>query len=304
MSTENTSRLIVVCVPTFRRNDMLRDCLAGIGRLAVPDGCRVEVVVADNDMDGGAREVVEAARGTLPFPLHYCQEAERGVASIRNRLVEEALRLGADWLALIDDDEVPEPAWLAEHWKAIARFGADVSSGPALPAGGPDAEDAARRLQRRETGTTPRHVATNNVVFRRALVADQGLRFDTRFNLIGGVDFDFFDRSRALGNVHVWVAEARVFETIPPERATWRYLFWRHYSGAINAVARFRKQHSAAHAWLHFGIKALGKLLGALWALACAVLRPRDSLRAAVKRVANAAGYLAALLGLNAERYR
>jgi glycosyltransferase involved in cell wall biosynthesis len=304
LSTAGAGTSIVVCVPTFRRNDMLRDCLAGIGRLTVPDGCRVEVVVADNDPDGGARGVVDAARSLVPFPLHYCREPERGVASIRNRLVDEALRLEADWLALLDDDEVPEPAWLVEHARALARFGAHVSSGPALPAGGPDAA-AAQKVLRRETGSTPRHVATNNVVFRRVLVAEQGLRFDTRFNLIGGVDFDFFDRSRALGNVHVWVAEARVWETIPPERATWRYLFYRHYSGAINAVARFRKQHSGARAWLHFGIKAAGKLFGALWALLSACVHaPRENLRAAVKRLANAAGYVAALCGLNAERYR
>ena len=173
-------------------------------------------------------------------------------------------------------------------------------------AGRPATPGSAERLarSRRETGSVPRHVACNNVVFSTRLAAVQGLRFDPRFDFLGGEDFDFFDASSRSGNLHVWTAEAVVYETVPPERATARYLFLRHFSGAINSVVRYRKERSAPRAWLHFGIKSLGKLAGACAALLCWPFRGRAALHEFVKRLANAAGYLSALANVRIERYR
>lgn len=299
-----TTTRIAICVPTFQRNNMLRDCLGAVNRLHVPERLRVEVIVADNDAAGGAQEVCEELRGAFCCPLHYVIEPQRGLASIRNRLLEEALRLNVNWIAFVDDDECPDTRWLERHMEALDRFQADVSSGPVIPI------EAGRAPQdqgpsRRPTGSAPRHVACNNVVLKSALARDQQLRFDTRFNFIGGEDFEFFERSRGLGNKQVWVAEAIVTETIPPDRATWRYLFKRHFSGATNAVVRYRKTRGSALTWLHFMIKAVGKLLGAGISLLCAALSARRRpAQSAVKQFASALGYLCGLFSLTFERYR
>jgi hypothetical protein len=69
-------------------------------------------------------------------------------------------------------------------------------------------------------------------------------------------------------------------------------------------VARYRKERSAAGAWLHFGIKAAGKSIGACAALLAWPVRGRAALNDFVKRAANAAGYLSALAHVRFERYR
>jgi hypothetical protein len=186
---------------------------------------------------------------------------------------------------------------------ALVRFRASVSTGPVVQPETPGSAERLRRSQR-ETGAVPRHVACNNVVFHARLVTEQRLRFDPRFDFLGGEDFDFFDGSARAGNAHVWNAEAVVYETVPPERATARYLFLRHFSGAINSVVRYRKERSAPRAWLHFGIKSLGKLIGASAALLSWPFRGRVALDESVKRLANAAGYLCALANVRVERYR
>jgi glycosyltransferase involved in cell wall biosynthesis len=294
---------IAICIPTFRRNDLLAECLAALGTLRIPPGFRLLQIVADNDAGAGARDLCHERAATLGWPVSYVVEPRRGLASVRNRLLEEAVRAGALWIAFLDDDERPDPAWLERHMQALARFGAAVSSGPVVQ---PATPGSAERLRRpgRETGTVPRHVACNNVVFHTRLVVDQGLRFDPRFDFLGGEDFDFFDASARAGNAHVWNAEALVYEAVPPERATLRYLFLRHYSGAINSVVRYRKERSAARAWLHFGIKSLGKLIGSVVALLSCPFRGRAALHESVKRLANAAGYLSALAHVRVERYR
>ena len=295
--------LIAICVPTFRRNALLGECLDALRALRTPPGFRLLPIVADNDADGGARAVCAERGAALAPPPQYVIESRRGLASVRNRLLDEAARAGAEWIAFLDDDERPDPAWLERHMDSLARFGAAVSSGPVVQ---PETPGSAERLLRsgRETGTVPRHVACNNVVFHVRLVTAQGLRFDPRFDFLGGEDFDFFDASARAGNAHVWNMEALVYESVPPERATLRYLFLRHFSGAINSVVRFRKEGSAPRAWLRFGIKSLGKLIGAIIALLLWPLRGRAALNECVKRAANAAGYLCALLNVRIERYR
>jgi succinoglycan biosynthesis protein ExoM len=294
---------IALCIPTFRRNELLAACLGSLRELRIPAGYRLIPIVADNDAAGGARALCAQLGAALPWPLEYVIEPQRGLAAIRNRLLDEAVHHGADWIALLDDDERPDPAWLELHMAALARYGAAVSTGPVVQ---PETPGSPERLERsgRATGTVPRHVACNNVVFNVKLVADQGLRFDPRFDFLGGEDFDFFDASARAGNAHIWNAEAVVFESVPPERATAGYLFLRHFSGAINSVVRYRKEHSALRAWLHFGIKSLGKLVSAGGALLSWPVRGRAACNDFIKRIANAAGYLSALLNVRVERYR
>lgn len=276
---------------------LLDTCLDAVARLRLPRDCVLHVLVCDNDAGGGAAAVCSARAGPLS-PRHFV-EPRRGLCSVRNRLLDEALGTGAGYIAFLDDDEQPHPDWLVSHLATLAG-GADVSTGPVIQASpGTDTDIG-------EPGRgVPRFVACNNVVFRRRLAAEQGLRFDERFNFTGGEDFDFFEASRRLGNRHLWNAAARVYEPLAPERATLRYLFRRHCSGAMTRVMQERKWRPGPGLWPRYVVKTCGKFLGAAACGMRALLPARDqALREAVKRLASGCGYLCGLLHLRVERYR
>ena len=109
----------------------------------------------------------------------------------------------------------------------------------------------------------PRKVSTNNVLFKKKLIEQDKLSFDLRLNFCGGEDFDFFEKSSAKGNSHVWTNEAIIFEAIVKERASNKYLFYRHFTGGINNVVQYRFRNGILKSWLHFLIKILGKTIGA-----------------------------------------
>ena len=86
----------------------------------------VEVLVIDNDAQGTGREAALAAAADAGVPvrssaegadepeavgLRYVVEERPGVAAVRNRALDETG--GRDLLVFIDDDEEPEPGWLA-----------------------------------------------------------------------------------------------------------------------------------------------------------------------------------------------
>ena len=66
------------------------------------------------------------------WPLRAVIERERGIAQVRNRLVAEALKGDAQFIAMIDDDEWPEPGWITEFLKVQRATGADVLQGSIL----------------------------------------------------------------------------------------------------------------------------------------------------------------------------
>ncbi len=297
--------LILIGVPTYQRPAMLQKCLSGLAALEGLDAYRVECLIVDNDAAGSARAVITTFAPSAPWPLHYVIEPARGLVCVRNRVLEEAVLRDATYLACIDDDELPAPMWLARHVEALVKFNAEVATGPVIPIAANEITPprAGGGKARRRTGEQPHHVACNNVVFHRRLIAKQSLRFDSRYNFIGGEDFDFFDSSQTLGNKHVWVADATVFETIPPERQTARYIFKRHFSGGINSVVFYRKRHGRVATWIYFTLRALGKLLSAGVVLPLCALSAQHRSRV-LKRVANALGFISGLFKFSVERYR
>jgi GT2 family glycosyltransferase len=123
-----------VCIATCRRPRGLARLLGALAQLRLPDPApELRAVVVDNDREASARAVCDAALDALPFPLVYAIEKRRGIPQARNAALALSLR-GADFAAFLDDDEVPEPDWLAELLAAQAASGADAVVGPVVRA--------------------------------------------------------------------------------------------------------------------------------------------------------------------------
>ena len=257
-------KIVAICVATFKRPELLRNCLVSIGQITIPEGYTPIIIVVDNDSGGSGEISFNEAIKKIDFELYYNIEAERGISSARNRLLKEALNHHADFIGFIDDDEFPHSSWLNKHMMSINDFNADVVTGPVIPVDNNEPLDEKLFNNKFKTGHTPRHVAAGNVLFKSKLVNDDKLWFDTKYNFTGGEDFHFFDRSSVKGHVHIWVAEAIIYETIPEERRTKKYLFFRHFTGAINNVLQYKMNNETFSVWVHFILKATGKLIGSI----------------------------------------
>ena len=297
--------IVAICVATWRRSDLLAQCLAAIDRLSLPGDYAFILIVADNDSGESARAIVTEFSARARLATRYVCEPERGLASVRNRLLRAALAEAADFICFIDDDEFPRPDWLAKHLAAIKYYQAEVVSGPVVPLYGDTPAAATPVKSKRRSGQTPPHVGCNNVLFRSLLAKEQGLRFDRRYDFIGGEDHDFFERSARNGNRHVWVAEAAVFETVPAWRQTWKYLLYRHFTSGISNVVKYRARHGGLYCWCYFILKGAGKLLGGLIQLTLAgLLLNRQKAKKGLAKIAAATGYVSGLLNIIVERYR
>jgi succinoglycan biosynthesis protein ExoM len=226
---------IAVCCVTFRRPDGLRHLLEGLNHLTfvknpVPE---ITVIVVDNDRARPMQPLVEAYAPTFRWSLRYDCEPVQGIASARNRTLA-LVPSDADYIAFIDDDEMPAPVWLDELLFVSRTFDAPIVQGPLRPV----FETPPPRwiLDGRffemgpySDGARLHFAAAGNSLVRSAVIRRLRLSFDERFNRSGGEDQHFFGRAIRAGHHVVTAGHALVLERVPAQRATLGYLLRRRF---------------------------------------------------------------------------
>lgn len=238
---------LTIAIPTYRRPDAVARAVRGAlaqaaaaAGAAGASGDAAEVVVIDNDPAASARSAVSALRADAPegVGLRYVVEARPGVAAVRNRALDEATgRL----LLFIDDDEEPEPGWLAALVGLWASTGCQAVAGPVIPVYDVEPEAWVRQGEffvRRTwpTGTVRPVAASNCLLLDLGFVRRAGLRFDEAFGATGGEDTLFTRRLSAAGGVIRWCDEARVRDHVPASRLTRPWILRRQRSHAATSV--------------------------------------------------------------------
>jgi glycosyltransferase involved in cell wall biosynthesis len=204
--------------------------LEAIDKVETKGAFTVSVVVVDNDAEGSARELVADFARHSGLKVAYAIETERNFAKVRNRTLELAT---GDFIAFVDDDEVPVPEWLYRLLEVQKQHDGDGVLGPVRPYFDqpPPAWILRGKLCDRPVHPTGMQMRwsqcrTGNVLLRRALFTEMGLRFDPAF-ASGGEDVDFFKRATAAGGRFYWCEEAPAYELVPPERCRKSYFLKR-----------------------------------------------------------------------------
>lgn len=312
------ARRVVIGVPTFRRPAMLADLLTELSRqVDAVQGmdlgpAAVDVLVVDNDPGRSAAEVVDRAG---PRAL-YVHDPTPGLAAVRNRILDECHRLGADLLLCIDDDEIPEASWATELISAWQRWDVAAVSGPVVTQPEVPFEPwiIAGRFYARahrahlQPGALLSRAATNNLLVDLRVVRELGLRFDDRFGLTGGEDSMFTGALVGHGHRIAWCPSAGVVDHLSADRGTRRFVLDRAFNMSNGTVrtevalapspgSRVRVRGSAACA----GTVRLG--LGTVQRLWGRVRGSIDHEARGAHTVARGKGELAALIGWSRSPY-
>jgi GT2 family glycosyltransferase len=192
----------------------------------------VRVVIVENEADGPGRAVCERLKPEFPFPLEHHVEPRRGIPFARNTAIERAGEV--DFIAFIDDDEIPDANWLDELLRVQAKHNTDMVAGPVLPLlertiPGWMVRGAFWNRKRYSTGTPVLPLGTGNVLIRRSSLSDIGEPFDDRLALTGSSDTHLFKRLGLAGCTSVWADDALVHETVPASRCSVHWVCARAY---------------------------------------------------------------------------
>ncbi|MDI7924046.1 hypothetical protein [Ferirhizobium litorale] len=265
---------MVVAALTRQRPEMLRELLLSWARMTLPEQCSVKCLIVENDVQQVSRSVIDGCRPHfIDRELLYVLEPELGIPFGRNRAAKVAIAQNADLLLFVDDDEEVAEDWLVRMISGY-RYSDAVLLGAPLRAKLPaeqlsffqskmfaniEARYRQKELRARNLATlnTTRNVTivTNNWLAETAIFRDHGIWFDENMRFTGGTDAKFYLEVCKAGLPTGWVADAFVYETVPPKRLS----FWYQYRRArdqSNTHIR-RKSETSRHT---IGAAVLGAL--------------------------------------------
>jgi len=221
---------IDVGVCTFRRESVAAT-LQSLAAQVLPPHLAMRVIVADNEPEPAAEPRVRAAAEAGGLDLVYVHAPAQNISLARNAVLDAAT---GDYLAFIDDDQTAAPDWIASLAAAIERQACEVVLGPVTAVYPPTtpawmvAGDFHSFKPVRVRGRILKGY-TCNVLIRTDAIRRNRLRFDLALGRMGGEDDDFFYRLTDAGGVIGYAPEARVFEPVPPQRASLRWLLTRSF---------------------------------------------------------------------------
>lgn len=289
--------LVSIVIPTYRREELLPRLLDRCASQGGLGAAALEIVVVDNTPEASARPIVERSTAQSAAAIRYVHEPRPGIAHARNRGVAESL---GEFIAFIDDDELPSRVWLEALLKTHRIYTADVVLGPVRPvfeasparflatyrafftqtseaATGTVIEPHRPFRLRRDRGCH-RPLASNNALIRKASCFVDAEPFAPGLGLTGGEDTLFFTRLQRSGKRIVWCREALVHERVPKGRLTPKFLLRRKFrNGQITSSTCLRVDPPAygeLMGWIAVGLAQL--VMGTMQA---AVIGPIDRRR-------------------------
>jgi len=290
---------IVIGICTFRRAT-LRDTLRSIDETWPAGLLDVEVVVADNDDRPTAEALVRTI--PMPMPVKVLHAPACNISIARNAVLDEALRLGARFVAFLDDDERVMPGWLPALLERQRQTGAEAVLGPVRACYAPDAPEWMRRGRvhdvQPKVGKTGEPVTgyTSNVLLDLAAPFLRPLRFDLARGRTGGEDTAYFHELIAAGGRIAFAPKAEVIELVPPVRARTMWLVQRQFRMGQTHASLVSKNRGLGGRLGQAGLAALKSL--ACVGMALAGLRDPLARNRAILRGTLHLGAFTALVGV------
>ncbi|MDJ0734023.1 MAG: glycosyltransferase family 2 protein [Nostocaceae cyanobacterium] len=303
--------LISVCIITYKRPEGLKRLLKSLNQLTfksieVP---QIEVVVIDNDSAGLTVQFCQQMQSEFKWLLKTGIEPQRGISYARNRAIATADK-NADFIAIIDDDEVPKPQWLEQLLLVQQEYNADVVAGPVLPyfpnENTPNWVKKGKFFdsERYSTGTQIDVAYSNNVLTRGEILRKIDPVFDERFALTGGEDSHLFMRLYKSGYKFVWADEAIVYEWIPKTRTNLKYILQRGYRSWSSHSLTERELYPSMPVQSMRIVKGIGLIVIGLLCLIPAAFTQYHRFVGALLYIFRGGGTLAGLLGINYQEYK
>lgn len=240
----------VLGICTYHRNEKLRALLERASQCCAVDGApRLAVFIADDGSDRTAEPVAREFAERFAGGVTYRHVDSGNISTARNVVLDECCQL-APFVAVMDDDCMPDAAWLVELLKMQCSTNADIVTGHRIfgaPPGAPKwltDQPFFSDQPAFENGSEPAIGTTGNALFSSVWLNEVGVRFDPNFGKLGGEDMVFYAEARMHNAVIRHAARSIVTEDFTGSRLTLRYHLFRQFWLGNNIAQINRTTHS------------------------------------------------------------
>ena len=215
---------VLICIPTYNRNQSLLDCLNSIRKLKNKNYFRLNILVLDNSLENKSKKIVYDFKKKYKLKIYQAHEKRRGIVFARNKCLKISKIIKPNYLAFIDDDCQVDKNWIKNIYELLKKKEADVITGPQKY----EKKNNYSHLFEKKYNDNLVEVkwaASNNVFLKFDIINDKRTAiFDKNLNKFGmGEDQLFFTAIRKLGYKIYWSKKIFVTEKVHKHRSniTW-----------------------------------------------------------------------------------
>ena len=230
---KESMKTVSVVVPTYKRPEDIKRALKSLLQQNL-EGLECDIVVADNDPAGSAKDAVMRIAQNSPVKITYVHAPEPGVSNARNSALAQT---GSPFIAFLDDDMTASENWVSELVKASEKYQTAITFGPAIAEFNDPTNPinshvklAFSRTMEAEEGLTNELFGTGGCLINLNLCEFPSPPFDPNLNQTGGEDDVLFANLIAQGGKIGWAPKAKSTEHVPADRVTRDYIWKRHFS--------------------------------------------------------------------------
>lgn len=239
---------LTIAFCTFKRVNRLEKLVAELRAQNCP--VPFDILAINNNSPDNTLEILDGLKTQPGAALHIVTETAPGIVPARNRALTEAK--DSDILVFIDDDELPQPGFIAAAYDAIANEGAQCAGGRIDVDFSPHArpkwldDEVAGFLGRLDHGRSPFWIDDNqtpvwsgNIAYSMAFFrAHPMLRFDANYNregegVGGGEDAMMLHALLALDARIRYRPDMAVWHSVDGWKLKRRYFLKLHYQAGL-----------------------------------------------------------------------
>lgn len=240
---------VIIGFCTYKRPHGLKRLLDGLAaqQFQYLNRPEIELLVVDNEDSAETRRICEKfIQGNPDLPLKLVVERQRGISFARNAVLDNVPAY-CDFLAMIDDDELPVVYWLENLLCTQRATGNDIVRGPVKAVFNPatpkwvkdgDYFGWPRKNAGLVEGQSVRISSTANTLVRWGCISENALRFETVLSLTGGEDGVFFRKLVNAGCTIAFSADAVVKAFVPESRVSLAALLRLGYRNGNNRLKK------------------------------------------------------------------
>lgn len=264
------------------------------------------MVVIDNYVNGNACDICRYHQKIVNMPVIFDIEKNRGISFARNKAVASASD-NTDFIAFLDDDEIPEPNWLDELLYTSKMFNADIVSGVIVPSFDRPPPKWIEQggyftRQRPPTGHLLLEARTGNSLIKRSLFRKIG-DFDPRFALTGGEDTHFSMRASRAGFTIVASDESIVYESIHQTQMSAMWILMRAYRIGNTFIRCKTYIDFSASSKVYWALRGFTRIVRGICRIPLSIVFGRIYLVNSFYSIYNGVGILTGLLGYRYNEY-
>jgi glycosyltransferase involved in cell wall biosynthesis len=295
---------VFVGVITYKRPEGLYKLLTSLCKVKLQPGFELFVLVADNDSSESARKITDSFES---LKIIYAVESKQGIPYARNKILD-MVPLDAEYLIMVDDDEIVSENWLIELIAYQIKFKATAVLGSVYPIFSTPVDSLLNDFFTKtpyKDGEDVKYGSTCNVLLKCSEINAMGLRFDERMRFTGGSDTLFFMNMLAAGGIFKFASKATVHEYIPESRAKYDWIKKRSFREGVTYVISnryFKKNNLFIFSLKIFPISFIAVIILFLPTLLSGIFSAKSN-RFSLKFYRRL-GVVAATLGISFEEYK